>query len=460
MSQKFHINKHGVPSPCRATKGNCPLGGEGEHFDSREGAQAYVDTKSEMKYGFLPQMESASGENVSPPQMESNVSDDLPKLRSTLENKSGQNKSPYDKMKETGNSSSQMTEMQYEKLKKNYGDLMEEGPPRERFMLFFTRKSKMSDKDYARKELKKKVAGHRNSKRLNRMINNLSSDVRNPNLEYGTGYEVKGTEEAQKVLYDNGLSVNKGTDESGKTIYNYNDGSSSNKEMSSEDVINIAQSMVDDLKKSESPGAKITLSIYQNNSGRDEDIRKRPNFKREIELSDDFIKDDFSVFRNMSKNMNENYDKLEGHNNPGRIIGEVDKLENEASRGGTYGGGNYSHKTERAARELWRKNKYDPVRYRESYKPERIRNDFYATDMKQAHLILKNKGLTLNHNIDGNSVTWSIDDSFRGKSSISPNAKVSEESILGLANDIIDGARKQDDKENLMFYQHLIDSKH
>ena len=24
---KFHINKHGVPAPCKAKPGNCPLGG-------------------------------------------------------------------------------------------------------------------------------------------------------------------------------------------------------------------------------------------------------------------------------------------------------------------------------------------------------------------------------------------------------------------------------------------------
>lgn len=39
---KFHINKHGVPAPCRAKEGNCPLGGEESHFKSQEDAQAHA----------------------------------------------------------------------------------------------------------------------------------------------------------------------------------------------------------------------------------------------------------------------------------------------------------------------------------------------------------------------------------------------------------------------------------
>lgn len=53
---KFHINKHGVPAPCRATKGNCPLGGEGEHFDKIEDAQAYADKQNEKENSLLPGM--------------------------------------------------------------------------------------------------------------------------------------------------------------------------------------------------------------------------------------------------------------------------------------------------------------------------------------------------------------------------------------------------------------------
>jgi len=55
---KYHINKHGVPSVCRATKGNCPLGGEGEHFSTEEEAQKHADSLNEKEYEFLPTNES------------------------------------------------------------------------------------------------------------------------------------------------------------------------------------------------------------------------------------------------------------------------------------------------------------------------------------------------------------------------------------------------------------------
>lgn len=51
---KFHINKHGVPAPCRAKSGNCPLGGEDSHFATRADAQAFVDKQSASKHGLLP----------------------------------------------------------------------------------------------------------------------------------------------------------------------------------------------------------------------------------------------------------------------------------------------------------------------------------------------------------------------------------------------------------------------
>lgn len=51
---KFHINKHGVPAPCKATKGNCPLGGEEQHFESQEAAQEYADKVNAEKHGYLP----------------------------------------------------------------------------------------------------------------------------------------------------------------------------------------------------------------------------------------------------------------------------------------------------------------------------------------------------------------------------------------------------------------------
>lgn len=56
---KFHINKHGVPAPCKATKGNCPLGGDSGsegHFDSKEDAQAYADKKNQQEHGITPEV--------------------------------------------------------------------------------------------------------------------------------------------------------------------------------------------------------------------------------------------------------------------------------------------------------------------------------------------------------------------------------------------------------------------
>lgn len=51
---KFHINKHGVPAPCKAKPGNCPLGGDETHFGSQEEAQTYVDKKNEQEYKLMP----------------------------------------------------------------------------------------------------------------------------------------------------------------------------------------------------------------------------------------------------------------------------------------------------------------------------------------------------------------------------------------------------------------------
>lgn len=51
---KFHINKHGVPAPCRARKGNCPLGGDDTHFDSEVEAQKHIDGLMEEDHSILP----------------------------------------------------------------------------------------------------------------------------------------------------------------------------------------------------------------------------------------------------------------------------------------------------------------------------------------------------------------------------------------------------------------------
>lgn len=51
---KFHINKNGIPSPCRAKPGNCPLGGNENHFTTKEEAQTYVDELHKKEFDILP----------------------------------------------------------------------------------------------------------------------------------------------------------------------------------------------------------------------------------------------------------------------------------------------------------------------------------------------------------------------------------------------------------------------
>lgn len=54
---KFHINKNGVPAPCRAKEGNCPLGGASgseSHFKTREEAQSFADKSNELEHSILP----------------------------------------------------------------------------------------------------------------------------------------------------------------------------------------------------------------------------------------------------------------------------------------------------------------------------------------------------------------------------------------------------------------------
>lgn len=61
---KYHINKHGVPAPCRARKGNYPLGGDESHFDNKEDAQAYADKQNESEFPFLPKQEAEGCGNL------------------------------------------------------------------------------------------------------------------------------------------------------------------------------------------------------------------------------------------------------------------------------------------------------------------------------------------------------------------------------------------------------------
>lgn len=50
----FHINKKGIPAVCKASKGNCPLGGADTHFKSLDEAMEYVSKKEIESYGLLP----------------------------------------------------------------------------------------------------------------------------------------------------------------------------------------------------------------------------------------------------------------------------------------------------------------------------------------------------------------------------------------------------------------------
>lgn len=69
---KFHINKHGVPAPCRAERGKCPLGGEsGElnHFNTEKEAEDFIKGEFEKEYGIL------YSENLAPTKIKT-LSDD------------------------------------------------------------------------------------------------------------------------------------------------------------------------------------------------------------------------------------------------------------------------------------------------------------------------------------------------------------------------------------------------
>lgn len=44
---KYHIKKDGMPGVCRAQDDKCPLGGNDEHFPTKEEAQNYADKKNE-----------------------------------------------------------------------------------------------------------------------------------------------------------------------------------------------------------------------------------------------------------------------------------------------------------------------------------------------------------------------------------------------------------------------------
>lgn len=51
---KFHINKQGIPSICKAKPGNCPLGDNSTHFNSSEEAQLHINKINQEKFSILP----------------------------------------------------------------------------------------------------------------------------------------------------------------------------------------------------------------------------------------------------------------------------------------------------------------------------------------------------------------------------------------------------------------------
>lgn len=89
---KFHINKHGVPDPCRAKKGNCPLGGNSgdeNHYATIEEAQEAADRMNEREYGLLVQaerVESLAEKINNIKSIEEDLSKDMPNLKPDLNN--------------------------------------------------------------------------------------------------------------------------------------------------------------------------------------------------------------------------------------------------------------------------------------------------------------------------------------------------------------------------------------
>lgn len=61
---KFHINAKGVPAPCKATKGNCPFGGEDSHYNSQEEAQTAIDQINKEAHGIMPGMKTRPKEEI------------------------------------------------------------------------------------------------------------------------------------------------------------------------------------------------------------------------------------------------------------------------------------------------------------------------------------------------------------------------------------------------------------
>lgn len=56
MARKYHINKKGKPSVCRAKDGNCPFGGNETHYNTIEDAQKAADKVNEENHGLLAEL--------------------------------------------------------------------------------------------------------------------------------------------------------------------------------------------------------------------------------------------------------------------------------------------------------------------------------------------------------------------------------------------------------------------
>lgn len=54
---KFHIGKNGLPSICKAKQGNCPLGGEENHFNTKQEAYKAVENRLDQQYNTLSSSE-------------------------------------------------------------------------------------------------------------------------------------------------------------------------------------------------------------------------------------------------------------------------------------------------------------------------------------------------------------------------------------------------------------------
>lgn len=55
---KYHINSQGVPAICRAKEGNCPFGGDEQHFSNVNEAQEFANKLNEDRYGLFKNVES------------------------------------------------------------------------------------------------------------------------------------------------------------------------------------------------------------------------------------------------------------------------------------------------------------------------------------------------------------------------------------------------------------------